>query len=280
MNESFGVSTGFDSQYAMSGVIVVSSFVAARPVVTSVPARADVGGGVRAHDALGKVAPCQLAARRLAHDEVDNGVRRRQRLRLRRRAASELDGKPIAEKVDGTPIEVDPGEHEFTLTAPGEAPVKLKVVLREGDRARRERVVIGAPPPETALATGPGAPAIAAADRGASQRLVALGLGLGGVAAIGMGTAFGLSASAKWSSAQDGCSSASACPDHDASVRDRDGAKTAATLSTIAFIAGGAAMAAGAVLYLTAPKGPKRTGLGVTPFGMPSGGGLSIQGVL
>jgi hypothetical protein len=56
-----------------------------------------------------------------------------------------VDGKSLVDKLDGSDLPVDPGEHVFTFTIDGQAPVSRTLVLSAGEKARREQVVIGGP---------------------------------------------------------------------------------------------------------------------------------------
>jgi hypothetical protein len=47
-----------------------------------------------------------------------------------------LDGAPIADKIDGFPIEVDPGQHVLTGEHAGSKRVRQEIVIRTGDRNR------------------------------------------------------------------------------------------------------------------------------------------------
>jgi hypothetical protein len=72
-----------------------------------------------------------------------------------------LDGHAWLERVDGSPVAIDPGAHTFTFQAMGQPPITQPFIIREGDKARRERVVIGTaygPPPAPAPAPAPAAP--------------------------------------------------------------------------------------------------------------------------
>jgi hypothetical protein len=53
---------------------------------------------------------------------------------------------------------------------------------------------------------------------------------------------------------------------------------SAATVSTVAFIAGGVLVAAGAVLWFTAPKARPQMGLRITPSVGANGAGLTLAG--
>jgi hypothetical protein len=194
-----------------------------------------------------------------------------------------VDAAPIAGAVQGAAIPLDPGEHAFVFEAAGWPPVTRSFILREGEKDRREAVVIG--PPATVF----GPPAVTPDARqgadGASawsgQKTAALVAGGGGVAALAVGAVFGLMARASWSSSQSECTSTSHCPRYAQAVSDRDSAASSATVATIAFVAGGAALAAGAVLWLTAP----RRGADSTPAaavvvspGGPAGAGVTLRG--
>jgi hypothetical protein len=81
-----------------------------------------------------------------------------------------------------------------------------------------------------------------------------------------LGAITGSMAASSWSSSKSACSTTS-CPNHDKAVRDHDDAVTFATISTIGFIAGPVLVAAGGVLFFTAPL--------VTP----TSGGISFAAV-
>ncbi len=201
-----------------------------------------------------------------------------------------IDGKAYAERLDGRAIVLDPGEHEFRFDAPGQDPVIAKFVMREGERDRRENILIGPPPPpappsaQPPLAAQPVAPAADAASGkpggadGSGQRTLGLVVGGVGVAGLGVGRLFGLIASSQWSSSQRACSSTS-CTNHDQAVSDKSSASSSALVATISFIAGGAALAAGGVIYLTAPaRAPNASAIQVGPTALPGGGGMLVHG--
>ncbi len=54
-----------------------------------------------------------------------------------------MDGKPLADRLEGTAISLDPGSHQFHFEAAGFAAVDKSYVLREGEKDRRERVRLG-----------------------------------------------------------------------------------------------------------------------------------------
>jgi len=109
-----------------------------------------------------------------------------------------------------------------------------------------------------------------------------VGLGLIGVGAAGVivGGVFGLKAKSKFGDAEDLCGGSV-----DTCFSDRvgeaqglvDDARSAGNLSTILVVAGGAAVAGGVVLYLTAPKAMERA-VAVAPLASPSTAGLVVSG--
>jgi hypothetical protein len=62
-----------------------------------------------------------------------------------------MDGEVITGKLDGTAISLDPGAHTFTFEAAGQPPLTKQIVVREGEKERREMLQLGkapaAPPP-------------------------------------------------------------------------------------------------------------------------------------
>ena len=70
-----------------------------------------------------------------------------------------VDGQPRAEKLAGRALRVDPGQHEFRFTAAGRPTVTRRFVLEDGDKDRRERIVL-----EGAAATPAAAPPAPTAD--------------------------------------------------------------------------------------------------------------------
>jgi hypothetical protein len=203
-----------------------------------------------------------------------------------------IDGDVFAERLDGTAVPVDPGEHAFTFAA-NDKTVSKTLVIREGDKGRRERIVLGekAPPPPT-NDTSAAAPATTddkkrapetpqKSDSGMSGMriggLVAGGVGLVG---IGLGTYFGVTASSAWNNSKSECSTTS-CPNHAQAVVDHDSAANNGLASTISFAAGGALLASGILLFVLAPSGDKKEragALSITPSIAPGATGVSLSG--
>jgi hypothetical protein len=169
-----------------------------------------------------------------------------------------LDGEPLADRLEGVALSIDPGEHTFVFETAGEAPVTKKLVLVQGQKDRREVVVFG-PPHEGPAAlpgasdTAPRASLPAAPPRGGlgAQRVMALVAGGLGVVGLGLGAAFGAIAMVRKDDAE------IACPDQCPTQAGADKWKAAAAAgdaSTFAFAVGGAGIVAAAVLWWTAPS--------------------------
>jgi hypothetical protein len=163
-----------------------------------------------------------------------------------------VDGAPIATNLDGLPIVLDPGEHTFTFEAAGQPPVDKRLVLREGETDRRETVLIGPPAPLPGFTEGP-SPSTRSVSTWTSRKtlaVVSVGVGLAGVALGSVWGAFAISSQSRESS---DCSK-KACPNPAQAQEDYSKATQNATASTVLFVVGGALVATGAVLWLTAPR--------------------------
>jgi hypothetical protein len=121
----------------------------------------------------------------------------------------------------------------------------------------------------------PAPPAAAPSSPGSTQRVlgvVTAGVGLAGIA---VGSVFGVIAKGHLSDAGPHCSGTECDVTGVPALSD---ARSAATVSTVGFIAGGALLAGGVVLYLVAPHGSPGTGLLVSPGADGSVAGLTLRG--
>jgi hypothetical protein len=213
-----------------------------------------------------------------------------------------MDGQPFAARLDGAAVPTDPGEHTFTFEADGHPRATKVIVVREGDKGRHERVTLsggegvpaapaksapgaagasnpigaagassesGATPHERPLVDG----GVTASPPGQAQRVIGLALGGAGVAGLALGGVFGLVSKSTYDNAL-----SSQCANRDptrCSPAGQDDGRTAhqqATVSTVGFIAGGALLAAGVVVYLAAPR------VAVAPMVGSNGGGVAVGG--
>jgi hypothetical protein len=176
------------------------------------------------------------------------------------------DGVSVDAAELSTPIPVDPGTHEVTAAAPGQKPWSAKVSV--GTNAAK--VVVEIPKLEPAAGGAPAAAATAApadessTQKSSAQRPIAIAVGAVGVVGLGLGTFFGLSASSTWKDAKAACTDFPyQCTQE--GLDKQDSARTKATVSTVAFIAGGVALATGVVLFVTAGSGRQATAIGIGP---------------
>jgi hypothetical protein len=170
----------------------------------------------------------------------------------------------------GSAIPLDPGPHTVEAAAPGKQKWSSTVNLSEGSKLD-VKVPALSPLPSSAGAE-PAKPVIApppepsATSSGSTQRTGAIVVGAVGVVAVGVGTVFGLSASSKWSDAKSKCSAYPYGCSQDA-IDAQSSAQSKASVATVAFIVGGAAIAGAAVLWFTAgPSQEKKSvAIGVSP---------------
>ncbi|HEY1697231.1 MAG TPA: hypothetical protein VGG39_33955 [Polyangiaceae bacterium] len=182
-----------------------------------------------------------------------------------------MDGAPLLATLDGRPARIDPGEHVFVFTRAGQPPVEKRLVLREGERDRREEVVLGPVPPPGPSGAESTSPAVRTPSWWTTQRILAVAGGGLGLVGIGLGTSWGLYAVSAQNQEKSHCSG-SGCPNPRQANEDYSTAKEDATASTIAFAAGGVLLAAGAVLFFTSHS------VQVAPTVGTRGAGLAIDG--
>jgi len=180
------------------------------------------------------------------------------------------DGIPVQPAELGSPIPVDPGPHTVEAFALGKQKWSSTVELKDAQKLSVDVPPLAGSSEPSAPAAGSPKPIVSppveqSAQPSSAQRTGALVVGGVGIVGLGVGAVFGLGASSKWSDAKSHCAAYPyGC---DAQGLDaRSSASSKATISTIAFIAGGAAIAGAAVLWLTADSGKeKNLAVGVGP---------------
>lgn len=203
--------------------------------------------------------------------------------------AINLDGKPVLPALWGTAFPVDPGMHTLTVTAPDRLPWSQDVDVPQEPGAVAIEVpeLKPAPPkPPPPAEAGPQStpPAMADApppDDGSTQRIIGLVTGAAGVVAVGVGAGLGIYALDKNQQATDTCSSATMCTSLDQARTIADDAQAAATAANILYVAGGAAILTGVILYFSAPDAPEERSasrLRVTPLVGPKGAAMTVGG--
>jgi len=189
---------------------------------------------------------------------------------------------------------VDPGEYELSAQAPGYKPWSVKVTAQqEGGTVQVtvpelerlpqdltkpvDRKLESIPP-----AGGLGGSVVAAPAPKSNRKLIGLSVGGAGLAATGVGLFFGSRAMSKWNDAKKLCPNSTCANETDQTAGDKlvADARSAGTISTVLVGVGVAAVAAGVVLYVTAPKGGavEHAGLQVSPMVGPDGFAVAASG--
>jgi hypothetical protein len=231
-----------------------------------------LGDALRKATALERAAALEPRLSRLQIDVADPSV------------SVYRNGEALSAAVLGSAIAVDPGSYELEARAPGKATWKQTVRV-EGAAATVEvdvpaladepgAAATSLPQPAPLPGAGPLAsatpvpaspePAPPAASSGGSERTLAWVLGGVGVAAVATGATFGLLASSSWSKAKDSCQDPpyECTPD---AVSQAGDASSRATVATVAFLVGGAALGTSLVLFLTSSDEPASAELALSP---------------
>lgn len=166
-----------------------------------------------------------------------------------------IDGQPVNSAALGLKRPVDPGQHVVKATADGYKPAEQQFTVPEAGNAEARLKLEKA---EGAVAATPVAPtepakeqpAVQAKTGGSNKTLAIVAFGVGG-AGILVGAITGLVAVGKHGDLADSCPDGKCTSDKQSDI---DSYKTMGTISTIGFIVGGVGVAAGAVLWFTAPK--------------------------
>ena len=172
------------------------------------------------------------------------------------------DGVTLGEGQWDAPIPVDPGRHVVTASAPGKTAWESTIDASEPGQTLTVAVplLLDVPPPPKPVHFDPPplvprpqpkvAPPLGATNR---RQLAGIVTGVVGVIGLGVGAGFGVDASSKATKSNAGghCDAANFCDATGLSLRHD--AIGSATISTVSFLVGGALLAGGAILVLTAP---------------------------
>ncbi len=184
-----------------------------------------------------------------------------------------IDGRDVSAADLGAAILVDPGPHTIVMEAPHTKRVEQTVNVAEANTASVV-LVLGQedkPPP-------PPPPPEESGGAGTPMRIAGGALGGVGLVGIVVGSVFGIIASSKLSdsNADNHCDAANTCDSIGLAARSQ--AKDAATISTIMFIAGGVALAAGITLFVLAPSKKSSSSVALVPGVAPGGGFATVVG--
>lgn len=206
------------------------------------------------------------------------------------------DGVPVGHGELGLALPIDPGAHTIEASAPKkqawsasvtvapkQADAKVTVTLVDAPEAPAPAQQGPTPAdqhatPAAAQPTAASASADAHGGGMGGQRVIALVAGGVGVVGVAVGSIFGLMAKSDNDQALQNCRTSTLCSQD--GINHTNDAKSAATVSTIAFAVGAAGLVGGAVLWSTAPSSaPTTAGIRATPVVGPSYGGLAVDAV-
>jgi hypothetical protein len=162
-------------------------------------------------------------------------------------------------------VPMDPGLHIVSASAPGRKGWSTSVDLPANGAAAK--VIV---PPLVPLPSEGSRP-------GGAQRFVGIAVGATGVVALGVATVLSFDAKSTYDASNSGghCLPNNECDS--TGTTDRNDASSLATAATVLFAVGAGAVASGAIVYFTAPKGMTRT-VAVTPALARGGGSLLMVG--
>lgn len=152
-----------------------------------------------------------------------------------------MDQKPLASRLDGRQIELDPGVHRFRFEAPGKAPIEQLVVLRDGEKAHL--VSASWETPKAPVVEQP----VVRTERYTPSYVYVVGAV--GIAAVAAGTVFFVSASGKRSDLESSCKPF-------CSTDDVSSLKARYLLGNVGVGVGVAALATAVVLFVLRPERP------------------------
>jgi hypothetical protein len=188
------------------------------------------------------------------------------------------DGDVVSDSDLGTAIPLDGGGHDVEVNAPGKKPWKKHVELADSGQSLAVDVPElegDAPAPVAATEETPAPPPADKGSRGQTQRIAGIAVGSVGVLGVALGAVAGIEAKSTYDDALSKCGGHPSCQPGSPGLAERTTAGNWATVSDVAFVAGGAAIVGGIVLYFTAPHGSATT-VGVAPAAR--GTGLSLVG--
>jgi hypothetical protein len=182
-----------------------------------------------------------------------------------------FDGEPLATVLDGKPIELDAGEHVLRFERDASLPAEEKLVLRAGEKARVVTVVLPSIQAPASSASIEAPPKPVPREPSLARNVTLGAMGVGALAALGVGVAFFVEAnqakadaanirqSLPTSSACSGVAALAMCP----ALNDKVNAQFSdLNMSTGFFIGAGGLAAAAMVTWLAWPRSspPPATG--------------------
>jgi hypothetical protein len=195
-----------------------------------------------------------------------------------------MDAEVLVDRLDGTAISIDPGEHAFAFETAGRPTLTKRLLIEQGHKGRREQVTFDAPRDEGPRPALPPTHSELAAQPGGlgMQRALALAAGGVGLAGAVVGTVFAVRATSENSDSVTKCNpvDVTRCSAEGAALRHD--ARNDANVATAGALIALAGLAGGVALWFTAPRPastraydtprPRVTGVVAVPGGAAIGG--------
>jgi hypothetical protein len=188
-----------------------------------------------------------------------------------------MDGQLIADRLEGTPLLVDPGAHTFSFETLGQPKTEKRFVIREGEKDRRELIVFGATAASAValspFASSPAAPAThsiapqsdgpqSASGHWGTRKKVGLAFGAAGMAGLATGVIFSLAYDSRAADFNEaGCFTSEPANGPPGCQSRRDNVTSAEGLLVFGYVSAAVLGGIGAYLFLTAT--PSEIGPGV-----------------
>jgi hypothetical protein len=161
----------------------------------------------------------------------------------------------IPKEVWNLPFPIDPGKYTIDVTAPGKKPWSAQVEIPQGPGEQTVAIPLLADATSTVVRDPePQPPPPVAPQPIRAQQIAGIAVGVAGLAGIAVGAIFGAQAVSKSTDAKVLCRGVRCINAQGVDMLKQ--ARRDADISTGAFIGGGAALALGVTLFVTAPRGP------------------------
>jgi hypothetical protein len=184
-----------------------------------------------------------------------------------------VDGAPLATRLDGQAIPMNPGMHAFHFELADGTSAEARVVVAEGSQNQLVTTTLGGPGPQLPATPARSAATVPPAPGGASPwRTLGWVLSGVGVVGLGVGAGFGVAAMSDKGSAN--------CAGKVCDAGPLASARNAATAANVGLAVGGVLAGAGLALVLFSPgsRSEAATAIRVAPAVATNGGGLVVGG--
>ena len=192
-----------------------------------------------------------------------------------------INNAPVPSASWSSPLPVDPGPTRIEARAPGKKPWAFELEVADGPATQVVEMaeLANAPQPLPTESANMVSEKLAPKDPGATQRTIGYVVGAVGVVGLAVGGYFGYRAMSLNKDSKANCRAEDSNACTPAGVVAREDAQTAATISTISSIGGGALLGTGLTLVFTSPSAASaRASSGLPSQALSRGFGLELRG--